>query len=123
MKNYEKKLNEFYKSFGTHKTMVLSTSLNDKVSSRMMSIIFTNGKFYFQTDKTSRKFSQIKENKYAALCAENIQIEGICTEYGKPEESQEFCRLYEKYHHDSYIMYSGLENEVLFEFTPVLIQR
>lgn len=123
MNAFESRLNEFYKSFGTHKAMVLSTSVGDKVSSRMMSIICIDGEFFFQTDKTSRKCIQISKNKNAALCIENIQIEGTCEEYGTPAENQEFLRLYKKCYPDSFAMYSSLKNEILFKLTPSLIQR
>lgn len=41
----------FYKELDESKKMVLSTSLNDVVTSRMMSIVVLNKKIYFQTDK------------------------------------------------------------------------
>lgn len=47
---FEDKYLKFWQEFGTCKKMVLSTSLNDKVTSRMMSIVVMDGKLYFQTD-------------------------------------------------------------------------
>lgn len=64
--------------------MVLSTSYQDKVTSRMMSVIIFDGEFYFQTDKNFRKYNQIKNNPNVLLCCDNISVEGICTELGKP---------------------------------------
>ena len=55
--NYE--VVNFYKELGESKKMVLSTSLNDVVTSRMMSIVVLNKKIYFQTDRTFRKYKQI----------------------------------------------------------------
>lgn len=37
----------FYEELGESKKMVLSTSLNDTVTSRMMSIVVLNKKIYF----------------------------------------------------------------------------
>ena len=50
---FHDKYNEFLSLFDNGKTMVLSTSGDSRVSSRMMSIIVADGLFYFQTDKTS----------------------------------------------------------------------
>lgn len=121
--NFQEKINAFYNSFGVHRTMVLSSSFNDKVSSRMMSIVLIDGKFYFQTDRAFRKYNQIICNPNVALCDDNIQIEGICKETGKPIENNAFCELYKKYFKSSFDMYSNLENEVLFEITLGYIQK
>lgn len=121
--HFKEKLNQFYNEFGEYKLMVLSTSLNDKVTSRMMSIIMVKNKFYFQTDKAFRKYNQLTKNPNVALCADNIQLEGVCRKIGKPIDNYEFCCLYKKYFKNSYEMYSTLESEVLFEITPVFIER
>lgn len=123
MTEYERKLNEFYTYFGTHKTMVLSTSANDNVSSRMMSTVIINGKIYFQTDKTFEKYNQIIANQNVSFCVDNIQIKGICTEIGKPKTNKTFIEIYKKSYPNSYKMYSNLENEVLFETKPTYIKR
>ncbi len=72
---FKEKLNELYTEFGDSKVMVLSTACNNKVSSRMMSIVFIDGKFYFQTDKKFRKYKQVLSNFNVALCIDNIQVE------------------------------------------------
>ena len=72
--DFQEKLESFYSDFGTGKTMVLSTSADGIVSSRMMSVVLIDGKFFFQTDKELRKYSQLKNNKNVALCIDNIQI-------------------------------------------------
>lgn len=93
----------FYKEFAKSKKMVLSTSLNDVVTSRMMSILVLNKKMYFQTDKAFRKYSQLKGNPNVSLCIDNIQIEGHCEEIGHPSENIEFCEAYKKYYTGSYM--------------------
>ena len=56
---YEK----FYKELGESKKMVLSTSLNDEVTSRMMSIVVLNKKIYFsKSTEPLEKYNQIKAN-------------------------------------------------------------
>lgn len=116
---YEK----FYKELGHSRKMVLSTSLNDMVTSRMMSIVVINRKLYFQTDRTFRKYKQLKENPRVSLCGDNIQIEGYCKEVGHPLENIAFSGIYKKYFLSSYTRYSSLKNECLFEVTPTFAEK
>lgn len=121
--SFQEEYAKFMQSFGKAKTMVLSTALEDKVSSRMMSIIRINDKFYFQTDKNFRKYKQIKENPNVAVCIDNMQIEGHCKEIGRPMDYTEFDNLYREYFYNSHERYSALDKERLFEITPVFIER
>lgn len=123
MDHFEKQFSAFLSDFGTGKTMVLSTSLQDKVTSRMMSIVQMNGLFYFQTDRTSRKYDQLIGNKQVALCIENIQIEGICNVLGHPLDDHAFCTLYKEHFSSAFEKYSALSNEILFAVTPSYIER
>ena len=113
----------FLQEFGKGRKMVLSTSLQDYVTSRMMSIVQKEGNFYFQTDREMRKYGQLSGNPRVALCIENIQIEGLCREIGRPVEHQDFCSLYEECFPGSFHRYSALEKECLFEVTPLYIER
>ena len=54
---------------------------------------------------------------------DNIQIEGRCTELGRPREHAEFCRLYRACFPHSYERYTMLENERLFRVVPMYIER
>ena len=122
MNSFELKKEEIFSNFGYSKNMVLSTSYQGKVTSRMMSVIIFDGEFYFQTDKNFRKYNQIKNNPIVSLCCDNISVEGICTELGKPLDNNRFIKLYEKYYNYSYQQYSSLQNERLFKVTPLYIQ-
>ncbi|MCF0148939.1 MAG: pyridoxamine 5'-phosphate oxidase family protein [Clostridium sp.] len=123
MGNINCKIKEFYDGFGSSKKMVLSTLQNNRVSSRMMSIVLINGVFYFQTDKKLRKYEQIKNNPNVALCIDNVQVEGICLELGHPSSNEEFCRIFEECFKGSYEAYSSLENERLFAVKPTYIEK
>lgn len=123
MNDFQRQWNTFLAEFGESRKMVLSTSLNNHVTSRMMSIIQQDGIFYFQTDKTFRKYYQLSGNKNAALCMDNIQLEGICKEIGHPVEREEFSVLYQKCFPNSFHNYSMLKNERLFEMIPVYVKR
>lgn len=123
MNRYNEAYKNFFEEFGDHSKMVLSSSLNDIVTSRMMSIVVINHKFYFQTDKMSRKYEQLKKNKNVSLCIDNIQINGLCEEIGKPVDDNEFISVYKKHFHGSYRAYTLLDGERLFMVTPNLIER
>lgn len=96
MNSFYDKYTAFLSEFIIGKTMVLSTSENDIVSSRMMSVVQIDGIFYFQTDVTFRKYHQILTNNNVALCIDNIQIEGICKELGHPLDNLSFCKCFKK---------------------------
>lgn len=123
MNDFENQFSVFLNEYGKGRQMVLSTSLHDKVTSRMMSVILKDGDFYFQTDKTFRKYNQLIKNENVALCIDNIQIEGVCKELGHPLENSFFCSIYKECFQDSYEKYSSLTNETLFVVTPLYIER
>lgn len=115
--------NAFLSAFGKGRKMVLSTSENNKVSSRMMSVVQIDGVFYFQTDLTLNKYSQILNNPNVALCIDNIQIEGICKEIGHPLDNDLFCNTFKECFKGSYDAYTSLKNERLFAVKPTSIER
>ena len=123
MDSYSDKIQGFFSEFGTGRTMVLSTSENNRVSSRMMSVVQINGAFYFQTDSKLRKYRQICANDHVALCIDNIQIEGKCTEIGHPLDDPRFCAAFQKSFKGSYDAYTKLANERLFVIKPLYIER
>ncbi len=119
---FEEKYLEFWRNFGESKKMVLSTSFDNIVTSRTMSIIQSHGKLYFQTDAALRKYHQLKNNPHVALCIDNIQIEGICMEIGSPAENADFCDAYKACFPSAFRRYTMLENERLFVVTPTFIE-
>lgn len=123
MGEFESKLSDLYREFGDHKIMVLSTSLDDRVTARTMSIVLINGNFYFQTDSNFEKCHQIDCNPNAALCIDHITVDGICKKMGKPVDYSDFICLYKKYYSNAYNMYSCLISEVLYEIRPTIIKR
>ena len=120
--SYDEAIRRLYDRLGDHAKMVLSTSLHDEVGARMMSFIIRNGIFYFQTDRRMRKYVHIAGNPRVALCMENIQIEGICKEFGHPSEDDAFCSRYKHHFPNSYEKYTMLENERLFAIAPSFAQ-
>lgn len=120
---FSEEYKRFWKEFGKSKVMVLSTSLNNFVTSRMMSIVVIDEKLFFQTDKTFRKYEQLKGNNNVALCIDNIQIEGKCEEIGHPLDNAGFSIIYKACFSDSYSNYTALKNERLFMVTPTFIEK
>lgn len=123
MNTFSAAYEKFLSDFGKGRTMVLSTAENNIVSSRMMSVVLIDGLFYFQTDCTFRKYQQLIRNPNAALCIDNIQIEGICEEIGHPLKHRAFCTHFSECFKGSYDAYSALRNERLFVFRPIRIER
>lgn len=123
MSIFKEKYEDLLFEFNKGKTMVLSTAENNKVSSRMMSIVCFDGLFYFQTDKTFKKYNQLISNPQIALCTENIQIEGVCKEIGHPVDNAVFCKVYKELFTGSFNKYSFLKNERLFVIKPIYVER
>ena len=123
MSVFTEKYENFLTEFAKGKKMVLSSSENDKVTSRMMSIVCIDGLFYFQTDKNLRKYHQLISNPHIALCIDNIQIEGTCEEIGHPMDNPLFCSKYEECFRGSFKAYSSLKNERLFVVNPMYVER
>lgn len=120
---FREKFAGFISDFSDHRNMVLSTSFEDRVTSRMMSVIQIDGCFYFQADIMSRKAEQILHNENVSLCIDNIQIDGICEIIGRPLDNEKFCVLFLKHFSVAYQLYTSLENERLFKIEPVRIQK
>lgn len=123
MDRFSDKFKTFLLHFGKGRKMVLSTSENNRVSSRMMSVVQIDGIFYFQTDITMKKYHQIIANSNVALCIDNIQIEGICEEIGHPLKYPPFCNVFQECFKGSFDAYSSLKNERLFSVKPLYIER
>lgn len=123
MDTFLEHLEAFLTDFGKGRKMVLSTCENNVVSSRMMSVVLIDGAFYFQTDVTFKKYRQLSNNPNAALCIDNIQLEGICEEIGQPLQNARFCECFRECFKGSYDAYTSLKNERLFTFKPTYIER
>lgn len=120
--DFDEKVNKLFERLGESRVMVLATGAAKQISARSMSVVIYNNRFYFQTDRTFLKYRQLKENSNAALCCENISVEGSCRELGRPLDDRDFCRSYRKHFEGSFNAYSNLDNEVLFEFIPRVIK-
>ena len=123
MERFDEKLPALWKKIKTHGIMTLSTCSENRVTSRPMSVVVINGKFYCQTDESFLKWQQLRNNPNCALCVKNISIEGKCRKIGRPidSENQFFLKAFKKSFFGSYIAYSSNPQEILLEITPTLI--
>ena len=103
-------------------TAVLSTSLNNKVTSRTISLVTYDNVLAFQTSMNMRKYIQIQGNANVALCLGEIQLEGIAVDKGKAKEHEKFTSLFKEKHRGSYDAYTHLDSERIVEISPTYIQ-
>lgn len=119
--DFSEKLPTLWKKIGSHGVMVLSTCAENRVTSRPVSAVVIDGKFYCQTDENYLKYKQLSENENAALSVKNFSVEGKCRSIGKPPDNDFFIKAMKKYFLPAYTRYSNLEQERVLEFTPTLI--
>ncbi len=106
---------------GTHGVMTLSTCSQNRVTSRPMSVVVINGKFYCQTDESYLKCRQIRENPNAALCYQNFSIEGKCRIIGKAAENPFFIKAMREHFPNAVERWSALPTECVIEIMPVRV--
>ena len=97
-----------------------ATDVDRQVTARSMSMIHHAGKLYFQTGLTTTKCHQLRQNPLVALCAGNVQVEGLACSLAHPlaPECRFFAEKYSQLHPGSFKTYSHLPSNVVFEVTP-----
>lgn len=118
---FSEKLPALWKKIGSHGVMVLSTCAENRVTSRPVSAVVIDGKFYCQTDENYLKYKQLMQNENAALSVKNFSVEGRCKIIGKPIDHEFFAQAMKKHFLPAYTRYSKLDAERVLEFTPTLI--
>lgn len=121
MCNQQKEFERLWSKIGSNAVMVLSTCADNRVTSRAMSVVVIDGKFYCQTDERYPKCAQIKANPSVCLCVNNFSIEGSCSFVGKPSDNSVFIDAMKKYYPDAVSRWSGLPTECVLEIKPRLI--
>lgn len=119
--DFPKILPALWKKIGTHGVMVLSTCSENRVTSRPVSAVVIDGRFYFQTDENYLKCKQLSENENAALCVKNFSIEGKCRSIGNPFDNGFFISAMRKNFPNAVERWSSLPSEQALEITPTLI--
>lgn len=110
-----------WNKIGSHGIMVLSTCADNRVTSRAMSVVVFDGRFYCQTDERYLKCSQIKINPNVSLCMNNFSVEGECCLSGRSYENEFFVEVMKLNFPDAVSRWSHLPNECVLEITPRLV--
>lgn len=118
---FSENLPKLWEQIGTHGVMVLSTCADNRVTSRPMSVVVIDGKFYCQTDENYLKFRQISENPNVSLSVSNLSIEGECRIIGRPYENEFFIKAMKESFANAVERWSGLSSERVLEINPTLI--
>jgi len=121
---YQNLENEVVKMLDENLVWVLSTSLNDYVTSRPVSIVHRGLEVYFQTNKCYIKHEQMNSNKRVSLCCQNLSIEGIAEEIGdwNDEGNAQLLELYKSRHIDSFREYGSLKDQVVYKIIPIKVK-
>lgn len=110
-----------WNAVGTHGIMILSTCADERVTSRAMSVVVIDGKFYCQTDERYLKCRQITANPNVSLCVKNYSIEGECHIIGRPSENIFFIEKMREHFPDAVSRWSEIPTECVLEITPRLV--
>ncbi len=112
---------QLWRKIGSYGIMILSTCAENRVTSRAMSVVVVDGKFYCQTDERYLKCQQIKTNPNVALCVNNFSVEGECRIIGKPFENDFFINAMNEHFPDAVSRWSELPTECVLEIMPKLV--
>ena len=121
MNKEQAEFQRLWNKIGSSGIMILSTCADNRVTSRAMSVVVIDGKFYCQTDERYLKCRQIKANPSVSLCVNNFSIEGECHIVGKPSENVFFIAKMKEHFSDAVSRWSELPTECVLEITPKLI--
>lgn len=112
---------QLWRKIGSHGIMVLSSCAENRVTSRAMSVVVVDGKFYCQTDRRYLKCRQIMANPNVSLCVNNFSIEGECRIMGKPLENEFFINAMQEHFPDAVSRWSEFSTECVLEIMPKLV--
>lgn len=95
--NFEEIVNEKFKVLEDVTEMVLSTSSENRVTSRVVSTACYGSKVIFLSWGHHTKCTQMRINPMVALCHDNYQIEGIASIKGDvvDENNSNYAQLYQ----------------------------
>ena len=115
--DYKELKTEIEEIFKRNEEIVLSTCVENKVTSRTMSYIYIDQCFYFLTHEKSMKFKQIQKNSQVSLCLNNIQIEGHVEIKRHPfiESNKIICETFKESFSDFFERFAHMKNAVFVE--------
>jgi uncharacterized pyridoxamine 5'-phosphate oxidase family protein len=104
--SYEDLKQEMIKEIQKHELVFLATSERELVTNRMVRLVSKGLSFFFLTNVNSRKYKQIMTNPNVAIAAGGLQIEGVASLKGHPqdEENAEFIKAFRESRPEAYEM-------------------
>ncbi|NHJ86947.1 MAG: hypothetical protein FK734_15905, partial [Asgard group archaeon] len=124
--NFEEVKKEIIDILNESKQIVLSTSLNDRVTSRVMDFANDDLIIYFMSWDHNKKIKQITGNPQVALCLNNIQIEAKAEILGRLNEEKNSCFLdfHRRKFSEVYVKtFTNIPSIVLVRLTPIVITK
>ena len=88
--SYEDLKQEMIKEIQKHELVFLATSERELVTNRMVRLVSNGLSFFFLTNVNSRKYKQIMANPNVAIAAGGLQIEGMASLKGHPQEEGKY---------------------------------
>ena len=103
-------------------SIVLATSCNNRVTAREVYFASNGFTIYFVTSKAYEKYKQIEKNSNVALCINNIQMEGVASIKGHPNqpENKDALNICINKNKEAFERYVKHKNTVLIE---ILVRR
>jgi hypothetical protein len=116
-------LNPIFTSLAEAKEIVLSTSAQNRVTSRIVSCACNREEILFLSWGHHTKCQQIKANPLVALCHKNLQIEGRAEILGNPLDSayKNYADTFRKIQPAIFDNFSKLPGMVLVRITLTVI--
>jgi general stress protein 26 len=110
----------------THREIVLATSVNDRVTARVVSYANDGLVIYFLSWEHNKKIKQLTSNPNIALCLKNLEIEGTAELLGNAynEEYNEIGDLFRnKFSPRWFDTFALIKEMVLVKITPKKITK
>lgn len=122
--DFYKRFSSVWKQLGESSLFVLATVNGTVPSARMMSGIICSEQIYFQSDSLMDKASEIRQNNAVAVCIEDIQIKGVCSECGHPlaKGNEWFAKTFRETYPKAFKKYTHIESEMLYKISPKIIK-
>lgn len=113
--------NEIINLLEDTESIVLATSINNKVTARTMSHVNVGLTILFQTGNNSEKARQIRENPNVAFAIQNMQMEAVAEIHGHPLDNPLFIEKYKTKFPNYFDKYTNQTDEILVIARPTKI--
>jgi len=113
---------ELMKELGKEKYIILSTTMNNEVRSRLVDFVNNELEIGLFSWISTRKIHDIKNNPHVALCVNNLQIEGRATVYiDSLARCKKLIELYKQKLPETYNKFRKLNDTCFITIEPTLL--